>query len=732
MPEQAAKKRQSARGCVAQILFSNEESGWCVVRLDPEDSAPLTAIGPLLGVRKGDDLRLSGHWVEHPRYGRQFEVESYLHVEPSTLEGLRRFLGSGKIRGLGPRRAELIVEAFGLEALEVLDSAPERLREVRGIGPATLERIRESWEHFRGIQQIMVFLTSHGVSPAIAIKVFRRYGPASVEIVRSNPYRLAEEIFGVGFLTADRIARQLGIPVDAFERLEAGILHSLRESAGQGHVFLPENELLTCAADLLGAGPESLPPALASLIARRLVRLRPRSDAPPAVYLPSLEAAEAGAAENLAEILRSPAGAEPVIADLAIAWFQGQSEIHLGSGQRDALAAALLEKTVVITGGPGTGKTTLIRGVVQILDRKHLRVVLAAPTGRAAKRLSEATGHPASTIHRLLEFNPKTRAFGRNRDHPIESDCLVVDEVSMLDIELAASLLQAVPPGCRLLLVGDSDQLPSVGPGNVLADLVGSGKVRVVRLDEVFRQAERSLIVVNAHRVNAGNMPQLSSDPQHSDFFFVSRSDPIEAAELAIDFAARRIPQRYGLDPIADIQVLAPMHRGELGVGRLNERLQELLTPPGPELVVGWRRFRAGDKVMQVRNNYELEVFNGDLGRIEAIHHSDRELKVRFDDRLVTIPSDDLEDVVPAYACTIHKAQGSEYPAVVIVLHHQHHVMLQRNLLYTAITRGRQLVVIVGSPRALGRAVSNAKIRTRYSMLAERLKRCLDERTRSG
>lgn len=732
MPGQAAEERQSARGRVARILFSNEENGWCVVRLDPEDSAPLTAIGPLLGVREGDDLRLSGQWVEHPRYGRQFEVESYLHVEPSTLDGLRRFLGSGKIRGLGPKRAEQIVEAFGLRTLEVLDSEPELLRQVRGIGPTTLERIRESWGQYRGIQQIMVFLTAHGVSPNIAVKVFRRYGPGSVEVVRSNPYRLAEEIFGVGFLTADRIARQLGIPEDAFERLEAGILHTLRESSGQGHVFLPEDELLAAAAVLLGVEAAALPPALASLEARQLVRMLPRAEEARAVYLPRLETAEVGAAHDLAAVLQAAPSGEPVIADLAIAWFQGQSEIRLAAEQREALAAALLEKVVVVTGGPGTGKTTLIRGIVQILDRKDLRVLLCAPTGRAAKRLSEATAHPAATIHRLLEFNPKTRSFNRNRENPVAADCLVVDEVSMLDIELAAALLQAVPPPCRVVLVGDADQLPSVGPGNVLADLVRSDRVRVVRLHEVFRQAERSLIVVNAHRVNSGNMPRLAPDPEHSDFFFVARDDPSEAAELAVDFAARRIPEKYGLDPIDDIQVLAPMHRGELGVGRLNERLQAVLTPPGRELVVGWRQFRVGDKVMQVRNNYELEVFNGDLGRIESIHHGNRELTVRFDERRLTISADDLEDVVPAYACTIHKAQGCEYAAVVIVLHHQHHVMLQRNLLYTAITRGKRLVVIVGSTRALGRAVSNAKMRTRYSMLAERLRGYLDDSARPG
>jgi exodeoxyribonuclease V alpha subunit len=446
--------------------------------------------------------------------------------------------------------------------------------------------------------------------------------------------------------------------------------------------------------------------------------MRPQATA--AVYTPRLDGAEGTLARDLRELLAAESTTATVVVDRAISWYQQRARIRLAPRQREALAAALSEKIAVITGGPGTGKTTLIRGVVEILGKKDAEVLLAAPTGRAAKRLTEATGLAAKTIHRLLEFNPTTGSFSRNRQNPLEADCLVLDEVSMLDVELAASLLEAVPPGCRLVLVGDADQLPSVGPGNVLADLIASQIVPVIRLDRIFRQAESSLIVVNAHRVNAGDMPELSNSDD-SDFYFVARDDPSEAADLAIDFAARRIAERFKLDPVLDVQVLSPMHRGELGVTRLNERLQALLTPPGPELVVGWRRFRAGDKVMQVRNNYELDIFNGDLGRVLSLDPEERELVVDFDGRPVVIPSEDLDDVVPAYACTIHKSQGSEYPAVVIVLHHQHHVMLQRNLLYTAITRGRRLVVIVGSKRALARAVNNATVRKRYTLLAERL-----------
>jgi exodeoxyribonuclease V alpha subunit len=724
MPDDASSDdgRQSVEGEVGRILFSNDENGWCAVRLQPEDADSVTAIGPLLGVRQGDELRLTGRWVQHSKYGQQFEVESYVHVAPSTLEGIRRFLGSGKIRGLGPARAAQVVEAFGLESLEVLDKEPERLLEIHGIGPSTVERVRESWDKHRGIQQIMIFLTGHGVAPGIAVKAFKRYGPGAIDVVRSNPYRLAEDIFGVGFMTADRIAGQLGIAADAPERLEAGVLHTLVEAVGQGHCFLPDDQLLETATTLLEAERELLPPALAGLIARQQVSVRPRSESSPAIYLPRLEKAESTVALNIAENLQTKAVTKPIILNTSIAWYQGRNDIRLAEGQREALGAALTEKIVIITGGPGTGKTTLIRGIVEILGNKDQKVVLAAPTGRAAKRLAEATGLGAKTIHRLLEFNPIRGEFTRNRERPISADCLVIDEVSMLDIELASMLLEAVPPTSRIVFVGDADQLPSVGPGNVLSDLVGSESVPVIRLDKIFRQGDRSLIVDNAHRINAGDMPALDDNPDSSDFFFISRDDPTAAAELAIDFATRRIPERFGLDAIDDIQVLSPMHRGELGVTRLNERLQAVLTPKGRELAVGWRRFRVGDKVMQVRNNYDLDIFNGDLGRISDIDFEEREVTEDFDGRSTVLASDVLEDIVPAFACTIHKSQGSEYPAVVIVLHHQHHIMLQRNLLYTAVSRGRKLVVIVGSRRALSRAVHNATVHTRFTLLADRLR----------
>ncbi len=710
----------SVEGTITRILYANEESGWCALRLQNDERGSFAATGPLLGARDGDEVRLSGRWVNHPKFGEQFEAASYVLVSPSTLEGIRRFLGSGRIKGVGPTMAGRIVDEFGLETLDLIDHEPQRLLEIHGIGQATLKKVQASWDKHRGIQQIMVFLTGHGIAPGVAVKAYSRYGSQAVDVVRENPYRLAEEVFGVGFRTADGVARKIGIPADAPQRLQAGLLFTHTEASVEGHVFLPRDRLLENAAALLEIDAVALNQPLDFIEGRGLVVSVPRTGDAPAIFTPRLEAAEASVAANLRERIGGRQGTAIDLAK-ALGWYQQHAAIELGERQREALATALGRRLVVVTGGPGTGKTTLVRGLTTILGAKDRKVLLAAPTGRAAKRLEQATKRPAKTIHRLLEFNPRERLFTRNRERPLEADMVVVDEVSMLDITLAAHLLEAVPQECRLVLVGDADQLPSVGPGNVLRDLIASGVVPVVRLDHIFRQAEASRIVVNAHRINSGKMPVSDGSNPDSDFFFVTRDDASEAADLAVDLASRRIPGRYKLDPVDDIQVLSPMHRGELGVQNLNRRLQVELTPPGPEIAIGARRFRAGDKIMQIRNNYELEIFNGDIGRMDLFDEEADELVASFEGREVRIPRDDLDDIVPAYACTIHKSQGSEYPAVVIVLHHQHHVMLQRNLLYTAVTRGKRLVVIIGSRRALGRAVSNATQRRRFTLLADRL-----------
>ncbi len=713
----------SLNGTVTRLLYSSDDSGWCAVRLSNDDRGAFAATGPLLGVREGDELRLTGKWVEHPRFGEQFEAESYVTVAPSTLDGIRKFLGTGRVKGIGPTMASRIVDAFGLDSLEIMDRDPQRLLEIHGIGRATLTKVLASWEKHRGIQQIMVFLTGHGIAPGVAVKAYAKYGAAAVDVVREDPFRLAEDVFGVGFRTADRIAQRIGIPADSPQRLRAGLLFTLSEASVEGHVFLPRSRLLDEASALLEIDRTLLEPALDELQQRQSVVAVVRRDDETAIFTLRLEAAEAAVADHILELLSHGADGGAIDVDQAVAWYQRQASIELAENQRQAISAALNGRVLVVTGGPGTGKTTLVRGITQIFGERKQRVLLAAPTGRAAKRLAQATGSDARTIHRLLEFNPRSWTFTRDREHPLEADAVVVDEVSMLDIELAGHLLEAIPPGCRLVLVGDADQLPSVGPGNVLGDLIASGVVPFVRLDHIFRQAEQSRIVVNAHRINSGQMPITDGTNPDADFFFVARDDPAEAAELAVDFASRRIPNHFHLDPVDDIQVLAPMHRGELGVRRLNERLQAELTPTGPEISVGPRRFRLGDKIMQVRNNYDLEIFNGDIGRVEFFDEEADEMTVRFDGRAVAVPFESFEDLIPAYACTIHKSQGSEYPAVVIVLHHQHHIMLQRNLLYTAVTRGRRLVVIVGSRRALARAVDNATQRERFTLLADRLAR---------
>ena len=720
----------SLDGTLERVVFQSPDDAWSVVKLLPAGGGEaVTATGKLLGVQPGESLHLEGAWEENEKFGRQFKVASYRQVAPATLLGIEKYLGSGLIRGIGKGMAKRLVEAFGMETLEVIERRPERLAEVPGIGPKRRAEIARAWSEQREIKEVMVFLQSHGVQTSHAIRIYKTYGAAALGIVRRDPYRLATDVYGIGFKSADQIAASLGLPPESPERARAGLLYTLEQASERGHVYLPRGELCEQAAALLGVAEERVVEALPRLAEEGQVVIEDE-----AVYLRLLHTAEDGLARALLAIARRPGKPLKIDVERALRWFEERESIELAPQQREAIRSGIRSQVLVVTGGPGTGKTTLVRGIVAILEAKRQRVLLAAPTGRAAKRLTEATGREARTVHRLLEVDPATRTFLRGPDRPLAAEVVIVDEASMLDVSLAHHVVRAIPEGARLVLVGDVDQLPSVGPGRVLSELIASEAVDVVRLTEIYRQAGASQIVVNAHRVNRGEMPLLlppegggaaGEAAPTTDFFVVDRRTPEEVAETLLHLVAERIPARFGLDPLADVQVLTPMNRGLLGTATLNERLRERLNPPrpgAPEVARGGRLFRVGDKVMQVRNDYELEVFNGDLGRVTALDAEEQTMTVDFDGRPVVYDFSLLDELAPAFACSIHKSQGSEYPCVVIPLHTQHYVMLERNLLYTALTRARKLVVIVGEPRALAVAVGNRRTRDRWTRLAARLR----------
>jgi len=703
--------QDSVEGVIDRIVYESEDTGFFVGRLREEGERELTTfVGNLMAISIGETIRLWGRWVDDKKWGRQLRVERYETVLPATVKGIEKYLGSGLIDGIGKTFARRLVEAFGVETLRIIDEEPARLRKVPGIGPKRAGQIRDGWARQRAVQSIMLFLQEHGVSVSQAVKIYKRYGDAAVAVMRENPYRLASDIAGIGFKGADKIAGNLGIARDAPHRLEAGLLYALECASGQGHVFLPEDELTEAAADLLEVSADSLAQHVVGLVVRGEAV---REDE--AIFLRALHAAERGCEELLKRLIRTPAGEVSIRVDAAIRWVEERHAIRLSDEQRAGIHAAASSKVLVITGGPGTGKTTLINSILTIFEKKGLRVQLAAPTGRAAKRMELATDREARTIHRLLEFSPKQGGFARDENNPLDGDLIIIDESSMIDVHLMHHLLKAVPPHARLFLVGDVDQLPSVGPGNVLMDVISSNAVPVAWLKTVFRQAAQSGIIANAHRINRGEFPQFNA----KDFFFVERKDPAKARDTVLELVATRIPRKFRLDPKRDVQVLTPMHRTETGVIRLNETLQAALNADGRP--VPRKAFRLGDKVMQLRNNYELDVYNGDVGVVTLVDDEAKEMQVQFDDRAVLYGFDDLDDLTLAYAATVHKSQGSEYPAVVLALMPQHYLLLQRNMLYTAITRGEELVVIVGDPKAVSMAVRNNQVTRRHTRLAERL-----------
>ncbi|SEL65048.1 SF1B family DNA helicase RecD2 [Streptacidiphilus jiangxiensis] len=730
-------------GVLERITFASEETGWTVARVDTGRGGGelLTVVGALLGAQPGESLRMHGRWGSHPQYGKQFTVENYTTVLPATVQGIRRYLGSGLIKGIGPRLAERIVDHFGERTLDVIEAEPARLIEVPKLGPKRTKLIAAAWEEQKAIKEVMVFLQGVGVSTSLAVRIYKNYGDASISVVRNEPYRLAADVWGIGFLTADRIAQAVGIPQDSPQRVKAGLQYALSQSSDQGHCFLPEEQLISDAVKLLAVDTGLVIECLAELVTEEgVVREQVPGEehdegghAVPvsAIYLVPFHRAEVSLAAQLGRLLRAPEDRLGAFADVdwakALTWLRGQTGAELAPEQEAAVKLALTSKVAVLTGGPGCGKSFTVRSIVTLALARKAKVVLAAPTGRAAKRLAELTGGEAATVHRLLELKPGGDA-AYDRDRPLDADLVVVDEASMLDLLLANKLAKAVALGAHLLLVGDVDQLPSVGAGEVLRDLLAPGSpVPAVRLTRIFRQAQQSGVVTNAHRINEG-VPPITDGL--ADFFLFAEEDTERTADLTVDVVARRIPRRFGLDPSRDIQVLAPMHRGPAGAGNLNTLLQAAITPSRPdrpERRFGGRTFRVGDKVTQIRNNYDKGrngVFNGTVGVVCALNPEEQRLTVRTDeDEDVDYDFDELDELAHAYAVTIHRSQGSEYPCVVIPLTTSAWMMLQRNLLYTAVTRAKKLVVLVGSRRALGQAVRAVSAGRRHTALDHRLTR---------
>ncbi|MDP6452678.1 MAG: ATP-dependent RecD-like DNA helicase [SAR202 cluster bacterium] len=705
-------------GELERIVFSGDESGYTVLRVHaPRQQDLVTVVGSLPGVQPGERLDMEGRWVNHPKYGLQFQVVRYTSLLPASSNAIKRYLSSRFVKGIGPVMAGRLVDLFGEDTLEVIESNPERLVEVEGIGPTRASSIEESWEAQKEVRNVMIFLQGHGVSSAYAIRIYRAYGHEAIGNVRNNPYRLAQDIRGIGFKTADRIAQDMGIDPHSPFRAQAAIEYTLSQLADQGHMYAPMEELISDCAQRVDIPEEILADAADSL--KRLGRIIVDEDA---VYLRALYIAERGVAEAIKALMEDPDSQRAIDAERAVAWAQKRVGLELTGRQAEAIQMAVSQKFSIVTGGPGTGKTTILRSVLLVLEALKLKVELAAPTGRAAKRMAEATGRGARTLHRLLDFRPGEGKFHHDQDNPLKADVVVVDETSMVDTVLMYHLLRAVPRDASVLLVGDVDQLPSVGPGSVLRDMLDSGTIPFVSLTDIFRQGDRSQIVEQAHRINQGSMPRWPRDLlSPSDFYVITADDPDKVADLVVDLCAVRIPRRFGFDPMREIQALCPMNRGSVGTSALNSRLQEILNPEGPAVTRFGRTFKTGDKVLQTVNDYDKDVFNGDLGWITELDLDAGTLSVTYDDKETSYDFSELDELMPAYAISVHRSQGSEYPAVVVPVTTQHYPLLQRNLLYTAVTRGRQLVALVGSSKALAIAVRNRSTLERHTGLKELL-----------
>jgi exodeoxyribonuclease V alpha subunit len=720
-------------GQIERITYSNEENGFTIARVKvPGRRDLVTVVGNLMSPMPGEIIKMQGEWTTHPKYGEQFKLARYKTSVPATVYGIQKYLGSGLIKGIGPVMAGRIVKKYGKNSLDIIENKIEKLAKVDGIGKKRIEMIRTAWDEQREIRDVMLFLQTHGVSSGYATKIFRQYGNQSIAVVQENPYRLAADIFGIGFVIADRIAEKLGFSKDSALRAEAGIQYVLHQMADEGNVYYPYDLLLEKCREILQIDREVIAKALGSIVVDKKIIIEDLNDKiegfrenNKAVYLEKYYVCETRIAFRLKTLIGAPKSFRDIDLERAVEWVQKQLSITLAEKQLEALRCSVENKVVVITGGPGTGKTTIINAVIKIFSRLKLKIMLAAPTGRAAKRMSETTGYEARTIHRLLEFSFQKGGFQKNEKKPLDCDLLIVDEASMIDTVLMHHMLKAVPPRTTFILVGDVNQLPSVGAGAILNDIIESGSVSVVKLNEIFRQAKGSRIIVNAHKINSGIIPSFkTSAPSGStnDFYFIQQEDPEKVLEIILELTSDRIPRRFNFDPVDDIQVLTPMHRGVVGAGNLNEKLQGTLNPGENIIIRGDRGFRVNDKVMQIRNNYDKEVFNGDIGKIAKIIADEQSLVISFDGREVVYEFADLDEIVLAYAVSVHKSQGSEFPAVIIPILIQHYMLLQRNLIYTAVTRGRSLVVMVGTKKALAIGINNNKTQKRYTYLKHRLR----------